>query len=300
MIDFIQLDPNGLCNAGCWFCPVSTLGNPKEFVNQMDVDLLYKIIKNIDFEKGHLVRKDLDFIFPAHYNEVLLYKNFEDFLRILDEFGLTVCILTNGVPLTPAKVDLINKYPKVVSQITINAPIFEKQLFEERTGMREDLFDKLISNIQYAEENFENNQILLIQINGIGEHSNLVPKKNFPNLKENELEIQYEMAKKLFPNLRIHTQTNLTDRVGLMPDVMENVIKEGTVVGCKQQRDTNWLHVNSVGDVFLCCNDYHMEYKFGNLKKQTISDIWLSPERTKVIEKAYKEICTKCMESEKV
>ena len=48
MINFIQLDPNGLCNAGCWFCPVSTLGNPKNQINQMDINLFDKIISEID------------------------------------------------------------------------------------------------------------------------------------------------------------------------------------------------------------------------------------------------------------
>ena len=48
MINFIQLDPNGLCNAGCWFCPVSSIGNPKDQVAQMEVELFEKIISEIE------------------------------------------------------------------------------------------------------------------------------------------------------------------------------------------------------------------------------------------------------------
>ena len=300
MINYIQLDPNGLCNAGCWFCPVSTLGNPKDQINQMDIDLLRKIIKNIDFEKGHLVNKDLNFIFGSHYNEVLIYKHFEELLQILLEYNLNLCLLTNGVPLTPQKVDMINKYTGAVSQITINAPVYEKRLFESRTGMRESLFDTLISNIEYARENLHNKHVLLLHINGIGGGSNIIPNQNFPELEPNEIQNQFDIASRMFPDLRIQQQHNLIDRVRLLEDVMENPMMEGTVVGCKQKRETDWLHISPKGDVFLCCNDYHMEYKFGNLKKSTIADIWLSKERTEVIKKAYKEICTKCIESEKI
>ena len=45
MINFIHIDPNGLCNAGCWFCPVSLVGNPKEHINQMPPELYENIIK---------------------------------------------------------------------------------------------------------------------------------------------------------------------------------------------------------------------------------------------------------------
>lgn len=300
MINYIQLDPNGLCNAGCWFCPVSTLGNPKHQINQMDVNLLRKIIKDIHFEKGHLIRHDLDFVFASHYNEVLIYKHFEEFLQILKEYNLSLCLLTNGVPLTPQKVDIINKYEGAVSQITINAPVYEKRLFESRTGMRESLFDTLISNIEYARKNLHNKDILLLHINGIGEGSNIIPKENFPDLEPNELQNQYKIATEMFPDLRVQQQQNLIDRVRLLGDVMENPMMEGTVVGCKQKRETDWLHISPHGDVFLCCNDYDMDYKFGNLKKSTIADIWLSKERDIVIKKAYKEICVNCVESQKV
>jgi MoaA/NifB/PqqE/SkfB family radical SAM enzyme len=148
MINFIQIDPNGLCNAGCWFCPVSLIGNPKEHINQMSPELYEDIIRQISELKGDLVNPSLYFVYASHYNEVLLYRYFEQMLQALQKYNLTLCVLTNGVPLTPNKIDLINKYPGVVSQIAINAPVYEKRLFSKRTGMKEVLFDTLISNIK--------------------------------------------------------------------------------------------------------------------------------------------------------
>ena len=43
MIKVVQLDPNGLCNAKCWFCPVAYGGNPKIGQKNMDFDALKNI-----------------------------------------------------------------------------------------------------------------------------------------------------------------------------------------------------------------------------------------------------------------
>lgn len=294
MINFIQLDPNGLCNAGCWFCPVSTLRNPKNQINQMDINLFDKIISEIVNLKGDLINPNLHFIYCSHYNEVLLYKHFESMLKILNKNKLSICILTNGVPLTPKKIDLINKHQPAVSMIAINAPVYEKRLFEKRTGMKEVMFDKLIRNIDYASNNLYNPNLLLLHINGINEHSNIIKLKNFPDLEKNEMQNQVAIAQKLFPSIKIYEQWNLIDRAGLLKDVMLNKIPEGEVIGCSVKRDTEWLHISPKGDVFLCCNDYYMEYSYGNLKHKTIKEIWFSKERDLVNKRAFNSICKEC------
>lgn len=293
MINFIQLDPNGLCNAGCWFCPVSTLGNPPHQQDQMPIEVFESVIKQIVELKGELVNPNLHFIYGSHYNEVLLYKHFGQMLEVLQNYGLTICLLTNGVPLTPKKIDLINKYNSV-SQIAINAPVYAKELFEKRTGMKEHLFDKLISNIQYAYDNLNHRDILLLQINGVDKRSNITKGSNFPDIPETELENQVSLARSIFPNIRTTTQWNLIDRAGLLKDVMSNNLPNGKVVGCASKRDTEWLHISPKGDVFLCCNDYDMEYTYGNVKNKSIKDIWLSKEREKVNNQAFTEICKSC------
>jgi len=265
MINFIQIDPNGLCNAGCWFCPVSTLGNPKNQINQMDINLFDKIISEIVNLKGDLINPNLHFIYGSHFNEVLLYRHFESMLEILNKNKLTIGILTNGVPLTPQKIDLINKHQPAVSMIAINAPVYEKRLF-----------------------------LLLLHINGINENSNITKLKNFPDLEENEMQKQVAIAKQLFPSIKIYEQWNLIDRAGLLKDVMLNNIPKGEVIGCSVKRDTEWLHISPKGDVFLCCNDYYMEYNYGNLRDKTIKEIWLSKERDLVNKKAFNSICKDC------
>lgn len=294
MINFIQIDPNGLCNAGCWFCPVSIVGNPKTHIGQMSPELYENIIRQIHELKGDIINPHLHFVYASHYNEVLLYRYFEQMLQTLQKYNLTLCLLTNGVPLIPAKIDLINKYPGVVSQIAINAPVYEKRLFQKRTGMRESLFDTLMSNIDYAQQNLYNPNILLLQINGINEHSNIIKLENFPNLEPDELKNQVELARRLFPNIKITEQWNLIDRAGLLEGVMENPLSSGKAIGCSSKRDEEWLHVTSKGEVFLCCNDYNMDYIFGDLNTQLLKEIWESERRKEVLQKAFNGICNSC------
>ena len=51
-ISQMQLDPFGVCNAKCWFCPVKYKGNPAEGKEVMSIELLEKIIINLLEERG--------------------------------------------------------------------------------------------------------------------------------------------------------------------------------------------------------------------------------------------------------
>jgi radical SAM protein with 4Fe4S-binding SPASM domain len=135
---------------------------------------------------------------------------------------------------------------------------------------------------------------LVLQINGINERSNIIKKKNFPELEPDEFKHQVNIARLLFPKIKINEQWNLIDRAGLMDDVMESKLPSGNVIGCSTKRDTEWLHVSPKGEVFLCCNDYHMDYTFGNLNTSSLKEIWMSDKRKRVLQTAFKSICTSC------
>jgi pyruvate formate-lyase activating enzyme-like uncharacterized protein len=46
-IAMAQIDPNGLCNAGCWFCPVAYSPNPELGRKNMPIDVLENILKQL-------------------------------------------------------------------------------------------------------------------------------------------------------------------------------------------------------------------------------------------------------------
>ena len=322
----MQLDPYGVCNARCWFCPVRYKGNPAEGKEVMSPELLRKIIENLieerDKEDG-LVHKHFGGFYTAHYNEILLYPHFEELLKICQEYRLCFIVLSNGIPLTPEKVDLIVKYKGVVNGICLNIPAFEPEIWSLRSGINIKQFDKLISNVKYAMEQLPDmvqNKSFSIQVNGSNDNSFsdkggwLDKGPEFPSdmdLDPNtgELATQVNKAKELFDGLQIFPSPSLIDRAGLLDHVMTNkeAIKRNLqknnedkkVIGCGNGwevggRPVGWIHINAAGKVFLCCNDYDMEVQFGDFKTQKLADFWGKDEHIQKVQESYETICRNC------
>ena len=175
-IKMAQIDPFSYCNAKCWFCPVRYTPNPKEAIKHMEPELFEKIISDLVQEKREdgLVASDFHFIYTAHYNEVLLYKHFEEMVKILKKYNIKTYVLTNGVPLTPEKTDIIKANTDTVVGICLNVPAFEREIWSKRSGMSGTLFDRLINNIKYAEEQLDaltSKKMLSLQINSATNNS---------------------------------------------------------------------------------------------------------------------------------
>lgn len=289
-IKFIQLDPNGLCNQKCWFCPVAYLGNPESKINQMSIRVLEKVFIEITNKR----REGLitaDFLYFSHYNEVLLYKHFDRLLQFMRDFGWTGYFLTNGTTLSKKRVDQLMEYSDVNAGMCINSPSYTEELFEKTTGHKPRMLKMLIKNVRYAIDAGLNPGMV---INGIDERSNIVKGSEFPEELEGANAREYARAKELFPEIHIQDQPYLIDRAGYIDHIIKNKYPEGKVVGCHGNRETEWLHINALGEVFVCCNDYNMDYVFGNLVTQTLDEIWGSPRHKEVINLAYEGICTSC------
>jgi len=322
----MQLDPYGVCNAKCWFCPVKYKGNPTHGKEVMSVELLTKIIENIIEEREKedgLVHKNFGGFYTAHYNEILLYPHFEELLKICEKYRLCFMVLSNGIPLTPEKIDLISKYKNVVNGICLNIPAFDAETWSKRSGINIKQYDKLISNVKYAMKKLPHmvqNKSFSIQVNGSNEYSFsdkggwLDKGPEFPpdidlNPQTGELAHQVNLAKSLFEGLQIFPVPSLIDRAGLLDHIMTNkeAIKKNLqkgdetkkVIGCGNGREVGgrpvgWIHVNSAGKVFLCCNDYDMEVQFGDFKTQTLRDFWGSEFHQQKVQESYDTICRGC------
>ena len=312
-IKHLQLDPFGFCNAKCWFCPVKYIPQPEEGAGVMPIELIDRILQDIVNEKNRpdgIVDRNFKTITLSHYNEILLYKHFDQLLELLRKYSLNCFVLSNGVSLTKQRVDLIKEYSDVVIHVGLNIPAFEPELWAKRSGFSVDQFDRLINNVKYAEEQLQHlRSELQIGVNGLEKHIidggyvTLGPQFSELGYDLNtEHERQFQIARKLFPRINVH-KTALYDRAGTIDHLITNKPwlkkqQQGNkqVIGCNNwgDRSSEWLNVNSAGSVFLCCNDYNFDYKFGDLSKQSLREVWLSDLHTQVVEKAYKEICTNC------
>jgi len=322
-ISMAQIDPNGLCNVGCWFCPVRYVDNPLAQRTTMPIETFENIIDQLVAGRGTFVSENFDFIYTAHYNEVLLYKYFPEMLEILRKNKIKTIILTNGTSLTRARTDIIKEYQDVVYGICFNMPASEPEEWARSTNKPAKMFDKLIEQVSYAIEQLPEmiaKNTLSIQVNGINKNSLVeyggwiqqlinAPKMDM-DPKTGTLATMANGWKEKFPQLNIYEMPYLVDRNGQLDtyQIITNIggIKEKeqqnktNVIGCGNGKEVGgrpngWLHVAANGDTFICCNDYDFETVFGNINDKPISDIWMSIEHKMMTAKSFDNFCKTCV-----
>lgn len=321
-VSMAQIDPNGLCNSGCWFCPVAYSPNPIQAKKNMPIEQLEDILQQLVCGKGDFVADSFNFIYTAHYNEILLYKYFEEMLGLFRKYGFQTIVLTNGTPLTPTKTDIIKKYPDVVYGICFNTPSADAERWSKLVGMSEKMFERLKSNIQYAIEQLPemfSEKRMSIQVNGVNQMSLteyggwLDTLSNAPKFDMDpvagSLSTEVKEFKELFPGIQVYEMPSLIDRAGHLDkhQVITNIKgiekhakrNKKRVVGCGNGievggRPNGWIHINANGDVFICCNDYDFETVFGNISDAPIRDIWMSESHQNMIKHSFENLCTTC------
>lgn len=322
IIKAIQIDVNGLCNAGCWFCPVSYEGNPKSAIRDMELSELENVFIQLREGMGDFVDPDIQTIYSANYNEILLYKNFEEMLKLYRKYNFKTYILTNGVALTKQKVDIILEYPDVVNGMLLNIPASEPKRWSEYVKMNEKLFNKVVSNVTYAVSTLSElskKGSLVLMVNGVNEKS-LLKNGGWLDLLENAPKIDLDNENgtlandikefsKMFPGLRIYESYHLYDRAGHLADFkiidqapsIEKYLKSkgSKVIGCNggidvRSRTNEWIHINPNGDLFICCADFDFNTIYGNINNTSLKDIWNSKERQEMVLESYSTMCRKC------
>ena len=322
MIKVLEIDPNGLCNAKCWYCPVAYGGNPQIGKKNMDINLFINVLDQLDKGRGDFVDPNFDTVINAHYNEVLLYPNFKEMIEAYDKYNLKTILFSNGTTLSKDRIDFIKSYSHVVKHITLNIPSAFAEQWSAYTGFNIKMFDKLMDSLKYAEEELvlKSGMSVVIQVNGVEDNSlfknggaikllNNSPKLNM-NSVDGDVAKTIDKFKTIFPNIYSFKDVDLNDRSGKLEknNILTNIdmIKiqadnfNKKVVGCAggesfgQSRAEDWLHINANGDVILCCHDYDFETAYINIKDKTIKDIWNGKERKEMIEKSYNGFCKSC------
>lgn len=320
-INRLAIDLFGFCNAKCWYCPVRYIPQPEEGMKQMPIEDVERIFRKLLISRNDpngCVHPDFNLVLTTHYSEVLLYKDFEKFLQLCRRYRLKTFVLSNGVNMTPEKIDLINEYtPDVIEEIGLNIPIYtDAELWAKRAGFPEKRFDDLMKNLEYLQKSPVTRKIgkrIRLIVNGANKLSfgfNLTKGEKFDELdmdldiENGERALQVRAAERMFPQFDV-CPSDLYDRTGLLSDYLteEPYLKKHSkgkkVIGCNNWGDRvfEWLTLNSNGDAFLCCNDYHFEYKFGNILEQDLEEMWHSQDHVDMIEKAFSNICMNCSAS---
>lgn len=321
-ISMAQIDPNGMCNSKCWFCPVAYVPNPPVGKKTMPISTFESLIQQLMDGKGDFVSDTFNFIYTAHYNEVLMYAHFEEMLDVLARYGLRTIVLSNGTPLTKKRIDMMAKYKNVVAGVCLNIPAAEATEWARLTGFKPEMFDHMIENIRYFHDTmpeYITNRMFSIQVNGMNRNS-LVQSGGWLealpdapaldlDVEHGSLRTQVNLFKSLFPATNVYEMPSLVDRAGYLD--AHNIITNKTaitknlkrdnrrVVGCGNGievggRPNGWIHVNANGDLFICCNDYDFDTVFGNINDAPLRDIWWSKRHREMVERSYNTMCTTC------
>jgi MoaA/NifB/PqqE/SkfB family radical SAM enzyme len=288
----------------------------------MELGELENILSQLHNGKGDFVDTNLKNIYTANYNEVLLYKNFEEMFDLYRKYNFTINILTNGTPLTKKKVDIIKKNIDVVGGILLNIPSGDKTRWSKYVNLNEKMFDKMVDNVLYAAEELKELSLenrFYLMVNGLNSNSlvenggwlDILPGAPDLNLdvESGDLVQEVILLKSIFPSIDVFPAHHLYDRAGHLADsgiidqtsaINKYLAGEGKkVIGCNgglgvRSRTNEWIHINPNGDLFICCADFDFKTVYGNSNNSSLKEIWLSKARFDMIEDSYSNMCTKC------
>jgi len=318
-LDSIQLDPYGYCNNACWFCPRGHIPNPRIYRRHMPLNLMEHILQQFIDGKGAICVDHFRHIWTGHYNEILLYRHFGGFLDLLKKLGLCTTILSNGLNYTDTNIKQICDAAScgVVSGICMNIPAGEPSAFHRYTGQSPAKFEIMVEGVQRLLCSLPpallEHKCVSIVVNGVDDN---IPDQrtllgpNAPHIPGNDLDKQLELITQLFPKARVYKVGGLYDRgghlskLGVFEHTRLYTKMDEIVFGCHNCGDIGgrpfaWAHINSIGELFLCCCDYLFEYTFGSLATASLSDVWYSKEHVKMLMKAFDGICRTCCSAKK-
>jgi len=278
----------------------------------MEISSVAHIIDELDANKCTIVDASLRHIWTAHYNEILLYKYFGEFINLLRDRKYVTSVLSNGTTILPRLKNLVDGISSgVIVGVCLNIPSIIREDWIRYTNMNNNAYDAMVrgvSELVAAVPQFISSKQLSIVVHGVDDaHKDQRGYLSFnaPKIPCNDLDAQLSKFKDAFPTVNIYKAGGLHDRgghltkLGVMNHTKLFTSIDAEVVGCKIShemggRPLGWLHINAIGEVFICCCDYLFEYTFGNILQQDLKSIWEGSRHAEVVSRAYSGICRTC------
>jgi len=283
-----QIQTNNLCNGSCIMCPISEEKNKKP--GRMSDELFEKIIKEI----SEYSTEDI-FIWLHLQNEPLTDNNIFNKLKLVKKLSngkIKTGLVTNGTLLTEEKIKELNE--SEVDRICFSIDASTEENYKKiRRGLS---YNKVLKNI----ENLRNsNSKTSLIVRFIWQKDNYFELNDFKKFWKNK-GITTEIG---IVNNRAGTVSNFKD-IGLthknIPFKYKFVQNIWVILtgGCYNL--SNSFNILHDGDVIMCCNDYIKKTILGNVKNNSIKEIWTSKRyqsiREAIFNKDFEKIpeCNNC------
>jgi hypothetical protein len=239
LIKAVQIQTVDSCNASCISCPYRLIYHSHK---TMDTVLFKKIIHEL---KKHCREKCLiDFFLE---NEPFLDSELFDKIAYAKQImpKITVGIITNGI---------------LLSQNIENIIKYVDNIFVSMDGCDSETYN-IIHKTNITESDWEE----MNKCYNILENSHIKTNRNRYYKLENETSQEF---------VKRYLKSKKYTRGGILNHITP--IKYKKLHGCKKNIPWNWINILVDGTVILCCMDYTRSTVLGNIKHQTLEEIFNS------------------------
>jgi len=267
----LSFEPINLCNAKCYCCPYSWLGESKEYRSQkMSREQIVFLINDFaNLLKKYNVTPWSAHIQPWRYSDPLVCPDLETIFELADKNKMQVIITTNGISFTEKNCKIINQYKHLIKKLNISIIGFNTKEIKKFMGV-----------------NWEVTKQRLLKV-----------KKNYPDISKlmrigikegNDKFINEATRKQLHREFKKYTlgiikiKTNwLNNRMASGDGVWikskeYSINKENFVQGCTLDlgKILRRIEILVDGTVVLCCDDATKQTNYGNVFELGIEKAW--------------------------
>ena len=255
--EYLQIDVTSYCNLRCKMCPQGIPGYIHER-GAMDMALYKKVINSA--ADAHIFS-----VFLVLTGEPLLHKDIVEMIQYAGKKGLRTSISTNCVMLTPLMSEALIK--SGLDEIILSFDTVNKELYEDyRRGAK---YEQILNNILVFLEmrgKLKSQKPFPIMCN----LQRFNPNKPSPEVEKDFNEVFGRYNAWIIPKY-------FSNWSGIMQEEKEFYCESG--IGPHRQYQLcptvyQRIVVSWDGKVVSCCNDFNRQQIMGDMRNQSIAEIW--------------------------
>ncbi len=269
----IEIQFHNICNSNCLICPYKDMNYKAEYMKKEVFDKFLN-----EMEDGKSTR-----IIPYLNNEPFLEKGYIDKLRKIRNKcpNTEIEISTNVSMLNETKIKELLELNLTELRLSVFG-YSDKTYKKMMPGLDK---EKVFNNLNLISENYKNSNTL-VSIVMIDDGN--INEEEFNNMKLlcHKLRLKFERWGYLDRSKNVSYK--------------HNGFYNKNICGCEQNRPIERMHILANGDVILCCQDWKHTEIMGNIKINSIEEIWNSDKYKQVRKEIYQkndkapEICKNC------
>tara|TARA_B100000900_G_scaffold387420_1_gene378622 strand:+ start:3260 stop:4324 length:1065 start_codon:yes stop_codon:yes gene_type:complete len=255
------------CNLECVMCYQGFRNDAKK--STLDEKILDKIFA--DFKENNLNSLMLS------TSEPLLFKNINQVLKRAEDAGIMdIFLFTNGVLLNEKNTKMILESP--VTRLFVSIDGYSEETYNKvripvskRLKLENDRLSKLEKNIRYFMEQREKKNLSLPLV-----------RTSFVSLKENKLESQrfVDKWKNLVDSVEVQKETSIKAFKDFEKMKDQEIPRLKKNYSCSEPWGQITIHAD--GEVAPCCNTFGRNLPIGNIKENSLKEIWNSEKMKKI------------------